>query len=75
MSSFLVDSDIKEVAERLGDQTREFAGKKVLLTGGRGFLGRYFTEVFAYPAIIRDRSGGRTQGIPLNDSPSSRPRW
>lgn len=48
MSSFLVESNIKEVAERLGDQTREFAGKTVLLTGGRGFLGRYFTEIFAY---------------------------
>ena len=48
MSPFLIDSDIKEVVERLGDQTREFAGKTVLLTGGRGFLGRYFTEIFAH---------------------------
>ena len=48
MSPFLIDSDIKEVVDRLGDQTREFAGKTVLLTGGRGFLGRYFTEIFAH---------------------------
>ena len=32
--------------ERLGSLTNEFAGKKILLTGARGFLGRYFIELF-----------------------------
>ena len=52
MRTFLVDSDINEIISRLGDATQLFAGKTVLLTGGRGFLGRYFMEVF--DAMNRD---------------------
>lgn len=46
MSSFLLQSDITEIAERIKDEAQDFAGKTVLLTGGRGFLGRYFMAVF-----------------------------
>ncbi len=46
MNSFLLQSDIAEIVTRLGDKVEAFAGKTVLLTGGRGFLGRYFMEVF-----------------------------
>lgn len=46
MQDFL-QSDIDEVVQRLGPTARAFAGKTVLITGGRGFLGRYFVEVFA----------------------------
>ncbi len=46
MSVFLLNSDIEEVIERLKDYASEFSGKTILLTGGRGFLGRYFTDVF-----------------------------
>jgi len=42
----LLSSDIREIADALGDKAKMFAGKTVMLTGGRGFLGRYFTEVF-----------------------------
>lgn len=48
MSEFLLQSDIAEICTRLGASSRDFAGRTVLLTGGRGFLGRYFMEVFAY---------------------------
>jgi UDP-glucuronate decarboxylase len=48
MSEFLLSSDVAEVCERLGDVAHDLAGKTVLLTGGRGFLGRYFMEIFAY---------------------------
>lgn len=44
--SFLLDSDIEEIATGLGDITQAFAGKRILITGARGFLGRYFTDVF-----------------------------
>jgi UDP-glucuronate decarboxylase len=47
MSDFLLKTDIQEIAETLGDTAQSFAGKTVMLTGGRGFLGRYFTAVFA----------------------------
>ncbi len=46
MSAFLLQSDITEIIERLRPDAQAFAGKTVLLTGGRGFLGRYFMEVF-----------------------------
>lgn len=47
MSSFLLQSDITEIVDRLAVPARDFAGKTVLLTGARGFLGRYFMEIFA----------------------------
>jgi len=46
MPHSLLASDIQEIAVALGDKAQVFAGKTVMLTGGRGFLGRYFTEVF-----------------------------
>ncbi|MDP6175845.1 MAG: nucleoside-diphosphate sugar epimerase, partial [Rhodospirillales bacterium] len=48
MSDFFLPSDIGEIASRLGETASGFSGKTVLLSGGRGFLGRYFTEVFAH---------------------------
>jgi len=43
---FLLDSDIDEICERLVPLANEFGGKRILITGARGFLGRYFTDVF-----------------------------
>src|SRR5574343_981245 len=45
---FLLKSDIEEIATSLGDLAWEFSGKRILITGGRGFLGRYFSDVFIY---------------------------
>lgn len=43
----LLASDVDEIVSGLGPEFwAKFAGKRVLLTGARGFLGRYFTEVF-----------------------------
>jgi UDP-glucuronate decarboxylase len=47
MTEFLLKSDIDEICQRLAVPAQDFAGKTVLLTGGRGFLGRYFMEIFA----------------------------
>ena len=46
MDKFFLQSDIEEILIGLGEQVHGFAGKNILLTGGRGFLGRYFIEVF-----------------------------
>lgn len=46
--SFILASDIAEIVENLGATAEAFAGKTVVLTGGRGFLGRYLSEVFAH---------------------------
>ena len=47
MAKFLLKSDIDEICHRVADSGHAFAGKSILLTGSRGFLGRYFIEVFA----------------------------
>jgi len=47
VSSLILDTDIEEIITRVGSAAEDFAGKTILLTGGRGFLGRYFVEFFA----------------------------
>lgn len=47
MTEFILRSDIDEICHRLPTQVQDFSGKTVLLTGGRGFLGRYFMEIFS----------------------------
>lgn len=46
MNNFLLESDLDEILSNLGDEIDLFSGKTILLTGGRGFLGRYFTSFF-----------------------------
>ena len=49
MTSFLIQSDIEEIVANMSiGSLSEFGGKHILLTGGRGFLGRYFTAVFQH---------------------------
>jgi UDP-glucuronate decarboxylase len=46
-TSFLLQSDIEEIVANLPiSYLTQFGGKHILLTGGRGFLGRYFTAVY-----------------------------
>ncbi len=45
--SFMLESDIDEIVERLKGPAQQLEGKTVLITGGRGFLGRYFVAMFA----------------------------
>ena len=45
MKKFLLDSDIIEIVERI-DTKDKLEGKTILMTGARGFLGRYFLEIF-----------------------------
>lgn len=49
MTSFLLQSDVEEIVANMSiGSLSEFGGKHILLTGGRGFLGRYFTAVFQH---------------------------
>lgn len=48
MSKSPLDSDIAEIVKRLGAEANGFSGKTILMTGGRGFLGSYFTAIFEY---------------------------
>ena len=44
--SFYLEADIEEVISQLKDEMGAFSGKNILVTGGQGFLGRYFQKVF-----------------------------
>ncbi|MEQ8711259.1 MAG: NAD-dependent epimerase/dehydratase family protein [Rhodospirillales bacterium] len=46
MADFYLDSDIDDIISLLGPVARDFSGKTILMSGARGFLGRYFTAVF-----------------------------
>jgi UDP-glucuronate decarboxylase len=46
VQEFTLKTDIDEVIQRISEAAQDFSGKIVLLSGGRGFLGRYFMEVF-----------------------------
>ncbi len=46
MNEFLLSEDIDEIVKRLDTVADEFEGKRILLAGGQGFLGRYFLSVF-----------------------------
>lgn len=41
-----LDEDVALIADSLDDIADDFAGKTLLMGGGRGFLGRYFEAVF-----------------------------
>ena len=45
MKHFL-DSDIEIILKNSNDLLKNFENKKILLTGGNGFIGKYFVEVF-----------------------------
>lgn len=71
----LLSSDVDEIVDTLGPAFWErFAGKRVLITGGRGFLGRYFTEVFARAnAKVLTRPGGHVELVVLDNLISAGP--
>ncbi len=44
---FVLQTDIQEIVDSLSESVKsEFSGKRILITGGRGFLGRYFSSTF-----------------------------
>jgi UDP-glucuronate decarboxylase len=48
MVKFHLDSDLEEIARLLESDVQKFAGKTVLITGGRGFVGRHLVALFDY---------------------------
>ena len=46
MNEFFIKSDISEIINRTHSICQEISGKTILITGARGFLGRYFIEIF-----------------------------
>lgn len=48
MSETIVREDIQTIAKNLGKEALRFEGKTILLSGGAGFLGKYFVSLFGY---------------------------
>ena len=49
MKEFYLDEDIKLICDLLPKSNlKYFEGKKIILTGAYGFLGRYFLKIFSY---------------------------
>ena len=44
----VLDDDIKEIYDSLGQSIEKLSGKTVLITGAAGFLGRYFMSLLTY---------------------------
>jgi len=46
LNTFVLDSDTQEIVDRIKEQAKDLSGKVVLITGGSGFLGRQYIEIF-----------------------------
>ena len=44
--SLFLENDLTEIVAGLPPQVSNFAGQRILLAGGGGFLGRYFLAIF-----------------------------
>lgn len=68
----VLDDDIKEIYDSLGQNIERLSGKTVLITGAAGFLGRYFMSLLTYvneinpsnPITIIALDNYITSGIP-----------
>ncbi|MEV4071144.1 NAD-dependent epimerase/dehydratase family protein [Nonomuraea fuscirosea] len=46
--AYLLEDDIRELVSALGDNVHLFTGRRVLITGANGFLGRYLVAFFRH---------------------------
>lgn len=46
--SKVIEEDVRNIVEGIGDSVKRFNGKTVLITGGAGFLGKYLVWTFEY---------------------------
>jgi UDP-glucuronate decarboxylase len=44
----IIDEDVKNIVNDLGEASHQFSGKTVLITGGAGFLGKYLVLTLDY---------------------------
>jgi len=72
----VLDDDIKEIYDSLGQSIERLSGKTVLITGAAGFLGRYFMSLLTYaneinpsnPITIIALDNYITSGIPQGNN-------
>jgi len=44
----IIEEDIRQIADNLGEVAKKLSGKTLLISGGAGFLGKYFLGLFKY---------------------------
>src|SRR3990167_5343526 len=44
----VIKNDVENIVKGLKTEVKELEGKTILITGGSGFLGKYFVLTFAY---------------------------
>lgn len=72
----VLDDDVKEIYDSLGQSIKKLSGKTVLITGAAGFLGRYFMSLLTYaneidpsnPITIIALDNYITSGIPQGNN-------
>ncbi|MEX1997767.1 MAG: NAD-dependent epimerase/dehydratase family protein [Candidatus Andersenbacteria bacterium] len=47
-TSPIIQADIATIVQGVGKDAEQFSGKTILISGGAGFLGKYFLGVFSY---------------------------
>ncbi len=43
-----LERDIQDIATTLAEETETFSGRTILMSGGHGFIGRYYVSLFQY---------------------------
>lgn len=83
----IIAEDVATITEGIRDRVSALAGKTVLISGGAGFLGRYFLDVFRYLnrsvlslpcrviAVDNYITGERDGTFGVNDDPHVRSLW
>ena len=70
----VVDRDLAYIIECLHDELKSMAGKKLLITGGGGFLGYYLTQTMTFWNQQHDKS--EAVGVTVYDNYSrGTPQW
>ena len=65
--NYSINQDIQEILKRLKNENISFEDKKVLVTGGAGFLGSWVCDVLieqgAYCICLDNLSSGRSENV------------
>src|SRR3954468_2668170 len=62
----IVDKDLNYICQQAGEELRAMAGRRLLITGGAGFLGHYLVQGVTH--FNRNFSGGKPIDLTVVDN-------